>query len=346
MRFLNSLAVLALLASGPALAQGGPPGGQKTVVETVEASRTTIRATHRAVGTLLADASAELRAEVPGQILALHFEEGQQVGKGDRLISIEATVLEAEVNEARANAERSRSQFVRAKELHDKKLISATDYEAAAANSNVDTARLLSAQARLSKTVIRAPFAGFTGLRRINVGDYTTVGQSLIDLVRLDPMRVDFSVPETLLAELQVGQPIEVYVDAYGDEPFVGKVTAISPKIDVQGHSIQIRGSVSNTELKLRPGLFARVQIGLDSKENAVVIPEEAIWPIGQDKTVFVVVDGVARQKVVELGTRQAGVVEVVAGVGHGDVVVTAGQMKLHDGAPVETVAGRSAAGL
>ncbi|HUD97293.1 MAG TPA: hypothetical protein VMO24_07085, partial [Woeseiaceae bacterium] len=110
--------------------------------------------------------------------------------------------------------------------------------------------------------------------------------------------------------------------------------------------SIQIRGSVSNTELKLRPGLFARVQIGLDSKENAVVIPEEAIWPIGQDKTVFVVVDGVARQKVVELGTRQAGVVEVVAGVGHGDVVVTAGQMKLHDGARVETVAGRSAAGL
>lgn len=346
MRMLKLLAGLSVLASSLVLAQGGPPGGPKITVETVEATTTTLRSTHRAVGTLLADASAELRAEVPGQVLALHFEEGQQVNKGDRLISIEATVLQAEVNEARANAERSQAEFKRAKELYAKHLISAADYDAAAANHNVDEARLHSSRSRLSKTEIRAPFSGYTGLRRINVGDYATTGQSLIDIVRLNPMRVDFSVPETMLPEIKVGQPIQVFVDAYRDESFDGKIIAISPKIDVQGHNIQVRGSVDNTELKLRPGLFARVQIELDRKENAIVIPEEAIWPVGQDKTVFVVVDGKAKQKVVDIGERDSGAVEILSGIESGDEVVTAGQLKLFDGAAVESVPGHSTAGL
>lgn len=337
---------LAALFSGQALAQGEPPGGPKIMVETVRAATTTFHSTLNAVGTLLAEESAELRTEVPGQILGIHFEEGQRVEKGAKLFSIEATVLEADVNEARANAQRSQSAYERAKQLYAKKLISAADYDAAKANNNVDTARLLSSEARLIKTVIRAPFGGFTGLRKINVGDYATVGQALIDLVRLDPLRVDFSVPETMLAKLRVGQAIAVSVAAYPEQIFGGTVIAIAPRADVAGHSIQVRASLPNADLLLRPGLFAEVEIALDSRPDAIVVPEQAIWPVGQDKTVFVVVDGKAVQTVVQLGERQPGLVEVISGIDVGDEIVTAGQMKLYDGAAVDSVTEASTAGM
>lgn len=336
MRARSVAGCMLLLASLPAFSQGGPPGDRKTVVETALVETRLLRSTVRAVGTLLAEASATLRAEVPGQILQIHFEEGQQVAKGDRLFTLEATVLEAEVNEAQANAEQSEAAYNRATELIDEKLISATDFDAARANYNVSIARLLSSQARLSKTTIRAPFEGFVGLREINIGDYATTGQELVSVVSLNPLRVDFSVPETLLAQLASGQSIDVSVGAYLGETFPGKITAIAPQIDVQGHSVAIRASLANPELRLRPGLFAQVSVTLASKPNALLIPEQAIWPVGQDKTVFVVVDGVARQTVVQIGQRQPGEVEVLAGLAVGDEIVTAGQMKLHDGAAVK----------
>jgi membrane fusion protein (multidrug efflux system) len=253
-------------------------------------------------------------------------------------------VLEAEVNEARANANRSESALKRAQELVGKQLISGTDYDAARANYDVDVARLRSSQARLSKTVIRAPFDGFVGLRRINIGDYATIGQELVDVVQLDPLRVDFSVPETLLATVRPDLKIEVTVDAYPDEIFAGRIIAIAPKSDVQGHSLEVRASLPNEALKLRPGLFVRVNISLGVKSNAIVIPEQAIWPIGQNKTVYVVVDGKAQQRVVRLGDRRPGAVEITAGLEAGEIIVTAGQMKLYDGAAIRSVSDTPAA--
>lgn len=332
------LTVAAAMAAFPALGQGGPPGGYAVSVETTVISYSSMESSVTAVGTIIAEASATIRAEVPGQVLAVHFREGQRVSKGDRLFSIEATVLEAEVNEARANASRSESAFTRAQELQQKGLISGTDYDAARANYDVDRARLRSSMARLSKTVIRAPFDGYTGLRRINVGDYATIGQELVDVVKLDPLRVDFSVPETLLAKVQPEQTIEVSVDAYPSETFPGKIVAVSPYSDVQGHNLEVRAELPNGELKLRPGLFVRVDISLGTKEDAILIPEQAIWPIGQDKTVFVVTDGKAESRVVRLGERQPGTVEVVSGLEVGEVIVTAGQMKLYDGAAVNSI--------
>lgn len=323
-----TLCFIASLAAG----QGGFP----TTVEAVQVSTSTMQSSVRAVGTLLAEASAVLRAEVPGQILQVHFAEGQPVRKGAKLFSIEATVLEAEVNEARANAERSTAAFERASEMYGKKLISANDYDTAQANMNVDVARLLSSQAKLSKTVIRAPFDGFVGLREINIGDYATVGQAVVDVVQLDPLRVEFSVPETLLPKIRADQPIDVTVDAYPDESFSGTITAVAPRIDVQGHSVAVRASLPNPDLKLRPGFFVRVNVTLAEKADALLIPEEAIWPIGQDKTVYIVVDGKAHQRKVTLGERLPGQVEILSGLAVGEFVVTAGQMKLYEGAAVQ----------
>jgi membrane fusion protein (multidrug efflux system) len=330
---------LAMLVISPALAQQGD--GRAITVEMAEVTPSELDSSVQAIGTLEAEASATLRAEVPGQILAVHFEEGQPLKKGAPLYSIEATVLEAEVNEARANAERSEAALLRAEELFAKQLISGTDYDSARANYNVDVARLRSSQARLSKTVIRAPFDGFVGIRRINIGDYATIGQQLVDVVQLDPLRVAFSVPETLLPKVQPGQPVSISVDAYPDETFDGEITAVAPKTDVQGHSLEVRASLPNRDLKLRPGLFVRIDVSLGIKPNAIVIPEQAIWPLGQNKIVYVVEDGKAFQRAVRIGERKPGAVEITDGLAAGEIIVTAGQMKLFDGARVQSASTR-----
>jgi membrane fusion protein (multidrug efflux system) len=340
MRQLVAVICVTFFVCNVSQAQGGPPGGRQTTVETVIVQPREMRATVRAVGTVLADASADLRSEVPGQVMGIHFDEGQEVSGGERLFTIEATVLEAEVNEAKANAEQSEAAYDRARELIDEKLISATEFDAARANYNVSIARLLSSQARLSKTTIRAPFDGFAGLRKINIGDYATIGQELVSVVSLDPLRVEFSVPETLLSQMQQQQTIDVRVGAYPGETFTGVITAIAPQINVQGHSVAIRASLPNPDLRLRPGLFAEIEVTLVTKPDALLVPEQAIWPIGRDKTVFVVVDGVAQQRVVKIGQRVPGEVEIVDGIAADDEVVTAGQMKIFDGADVKTKPG------
>jgi len=325
-------------ASSVVQAQGGPPGGRAVTVESMVVNPQPLATSVHAVGTVLADASATLRAEAPGQVLQLHFEDGQKVSKGDRLFSIEATVLEAEVNESRANVEQSEAAYNRAKELTKNQLISATDYDTARANYNVAVARLSSSETRLSKTVIRAPFDGTVGLRKINVGDYATIGQELVDVVRLDPLRLDFNVPETLLALVKPGQKIDVSVGAYPGQLFAGVITAIAPSIDVAGHSVAIRARLPNPEMKLRPGLFAQVSITMGVRPDALMVPEQAIWPIGQDKTIFVVEDGKAIQKTISIGQRNNGLVEILSGLSAGDEVVTAGQMKIFSGAAVNTI--------
>ena len=332
------LCALIFLLPALSFAQGGPPGGREVTVETVVVEPRQLESTVDAVGTVLANASAVLRAEVPGQVVERHFEEGQHVSKGDRLFSIEAAVLQAEANEAKANLEQSDAAYKRAQELVKSQLVSATEFDTARANYNVSVARLRSAESRLSKTVIRAPFDGFIGLRRINVGDYATIGQELVNVVRLNPLRVDFSVPETLLSRIQPGQKISVTVGAFRGEVFEGEVTAIDPQIDVAGHSMAVRARLPNPDLRLRPGLFAQVSVSLAVNPSALMVPEQAIWPIGNDKILYIVTDGVANQRVVTIGDRKPGLVEIVDGLSAGEEIVVAGQMKLFPGAAVRTV--------
>ena len=333
-RLTGALLVLPALA----LAQAGPPGQRQITVESMVVAPSRLESTVEAVGTVLADASATLRAEVPGQVIEQHFEEGERVGKGDPLFSIEATVLEAEANEARANVEQSEAAYKRAQELVKNQLVSATEFDTARANYNVAVARLNSALARLSKTVIRAPFDGFVGLRRINIGDYATIGQAVVNVVRLDPLRVDFTLPETLLARLHPGLGIDVSVGAFPRETFEGVVTAVDPQIDVVGHNLDVRARLPNSDLRLRPGLFAKVSVTLAVNPEALLVPEEAIWPIGNEKTLYVIEEGVAKRRVVEIGDRKPGMVEIVSGLAAGEEIVVAGQMKLFEGAAVKTV--------
>ena len=154
--------------------------------------------------------------------------------------------------------------------------------------------------------------------------------------MQLDPLRVAFSVPETLLPKVQPGQEISISVDAYPGDTFTGRITAVAPKSEVQGHSLEVRAKLPNGELKLRPGLFVRIDVSLGVKQNAIVIPEQAIWPVGQNKIVYVVEDGKAFQRTVRIGERKPGAVEILDGLAAGEIIVTAGQMKLFEGASVQ----------
>jgi membrane fusion protein (multidrug efflux system) len=198
--------------------------------------------------------------------------------------------------------------------------------------------------ARLDKTAIRAPFSGTIGLRQISVGDYVKEGQDMVNLESIDPLKVDFRVPELALSLLRDGQTMQITLDAIPDKVYDGKVVAINPLIDANGRAVVIRAQVPNKDGKLRPGMFARVRLFTSGDKDTIVIPEESLFPIGDDKYVYKVVEGKAMRQKIDIGQRREGKVEVMAGLTPEDVVVTAGVIKLREGVPV-TIANSAPAG-
>lgn len=343
---LSIVVALAAVSGCKPGASGGPPGGAMppTQVETVRIAARSLANQFETVGSLRAQESAIVRPEIDGKITAINFAEGQHVAAGSLLFQLDAALAQADLNEANANLENSRRANARAGELAGKQLIARADLDKAKADLGVDQARAASARTRLDKAQIRAPFDGVVGLREVSVGDYVKAGDALVDLVRMDPIEVDLRVPEVVLSSLALGQKINVGVDSFPDQVFAGTIVAIAPTVDLGGRSVLLRARLTNSEGKLRPGMSARVQIVLGTNPDALMIPEQAIWPNGDEKMVYVVRDGVAKLVPVKLGARQPGLVEVVSGLKPGDEVVTAGQLKLFDGAPVATTAAKPGA--
>jgi membrane fusion protein (multidrug efflux system) len=337
---LSPLLALALAAcGGDEPGAGGPPGGgmPPTTVETVVLKAQPLPSQFETVGTLRADEAAVIRPEVDGRIIRIHFQEGQPVADGAMLFTLDPALVQADLNEANANLENSRRALARANELAAKQLIARSELDNAKAQLAVDEARAASARTRLSKTQIRAPFAGVAGLRTISEGDYVNSGQALIDIVRLDPMEVDLRLPETVLSQLAVGQAVVLGADAYREDRFNGIVAAIAPTVDAGGRSVSIRARIGNPDGKLKPGMSVRARIVFATKAEALLVPEQAIWPNGDQKAVYVVRDGTAKLVPVTLGARQPGTVEITSGLKAGDEVITSGQQKIFDGAKVAT---------
>jgi membrane fusion protein (multidrug efflux system) len=197
------------------------------------------------------------------------------------------------------------------------------------------------ARARLDKRTLEAPFEGTTGLRNVSPGEFVAAGTAIVNLEQLDPLKVDFRVPEIFLAAVAPGQRIALAIDAFPGREFTGLVKAINPLIDATGRSIVVRAEIGNADRTLRPGLFARVRLTLAERGNALFVPEQAIQPQGDRTFVFTVRDQgegkpkVARQTEVKLGNRRRGEVEVREGLAPGDLVVTAGLLKIRDGVPI-----------
>jgi membrane fusion protein, multidrug efflux system len=330
---------------GGAAPQSGPGGYQMPppVVEVAPVVSGAVNRTVEAVGTLRANESVTIRPEIAGRIVAIGFGEGEKVRKGATLITLDDSVYRAEVAEKSANRKLSELAYERAKLLVEKKAASIEVKDRAEAQLEADDAALQLARSRLDKTRIIAPFDGTIGLRTVSVGDFVDVGQVLVNLVDIDLLKVDFRVGEIYLPDVTTGQDIAVKVDAFASQEFNGTVYAIEPEVDVNGRAVVIRARLPNVENKLRPGLFSKVTLIVDRNAQAMLVPEDAIVPQGDQHFIYRVVDGRALLTEVQIGKRKDTRVEIRSGLNPGDLVVTAGQLKLRDGVAVHAIDSKDA---
>ena len=321
-------------AAGPG---GGGPGGKGMgmPVEAEAARAEAVKQEIIAVGSLRSNESVTLSSEIAGRIAKIHFREGQPVEAGALLFELDDSVYRAELEQARASLTLSQRNHERALELFERKLISVRERDEAAAKLEVDRATVALAQARFDKTRIRAPFAGVVGLRAVSPGDYINPGQALAPLEQMSVLKADFRLSEAALSRVAVGQLLNLEVDAYPGRTFPGRVYAIDPRLAEETRSIGVRARVANDQALLRPGLFARVKLVIAEREAAVLVPEQSIVPRGDELFVYVIEDGKAAMRPVQVGVRQGGRAEITSGVKPGDLVITAGVQKIGPGAPV-----------
>jgi membrane fusion protein (multidrug efflux system) len=326
-------------------AKAGAPGlaGAPVTVEAVRVAVVALPQTITAVGSLRSDESVTLRPEVAGRISTIGFQEGQRVAKGTLLVALDAAVPQAEVEQARANLTLAKTKYDRAVDLAKSNFISSQAKDEADNNLKIAQAALQLAEAKLAKMQIRAPFSGIIGLRVVSIGDYVKEGADLVNLESIDPLKVDFRVPETYLGQVRAGQSLQIQLDALPGKTFEGRVLAVNPLVDAAGRAVVIRAVVRNADTSLRPGMFARVKLITKDVQDALVVPEQALVPQGEQQFVYLIVDGKAVRTRVDVGRRRDAKVELVSGVAKDDLVVTAGQLKLRDGSPV-AIAGSEAA--
>jgi membrane fusion protein (multidrug efflux system) len=291
-----------------------------------------------AVGTIFSNEAVTVSSEIPGRLQEIHFQEGQPIEKGAPLFTLEDSVYRAQLADAEAKLKLAEQTHKRRTTLLSSQYATAQSADESASAVAVNTAAVELARVQLEKAHIVAPFSGIVGLRRVSVGEYITAGQALVNLEAIDPVKADFRVPEKFLPAIRVGRAIRIKVDAFPGDSFEGKVYAIDPRLDVSGRSLLVRAVVPNGDQRLRPGLFARVTVLLQLKEDALTVPEQAIVPQGDSQFVFKIMDGKVHLTKVITGTRRDGRVEIVDGLAAGDQVVTAGQLKIRDGSAVSIV--------
>lgn len=329
-------------APAPAPAAAAKPAGLP--VKAVAAAVTSVDDELSAVGTLTAAESVVIRPEIAGRVVELPFREGQTVPHGAKVVVLDASELQAAAAASRAEAATEQLKYGHARELLEKNFISQEAVDIARGAMEKAKARQQEDEARLAKTLIRAPFAGILGLRQISPGAYVKAGDDVVRLDNVSYLKLDFRIPETTSARVHAGQAVAVRTDAYPGTVFPGRVYAIETGLDEKTRTVLARAEVANADGRLRPGMFARVGLMLETRPQAVVVPEEAIWPQGRDAFVYRVVGGTVALTRIQIGVRRPGQVEVLSGVKAGELVVTDGQMKIKDGAPVTVLPGTPAA--
>jgi membrane fusion protein (multidrug efflux system) len=328
-------------AAAPAKGAGGGSGGgaqaAPVVVETHTVQTRALPDDVSAVGSLVSNESVVLRPEVSGRIEAIRFRDGETVRRGAVLVELDSAVERAEQQQARANLTLAESNFRRTQDLFGRKFVSQSSLDDARAKLEVARAGLALAQAHLQRMQIRAPFDGVVGIRSVSPGDFVKDGDALINLEDIATLKVDFRLPELYLDRVRPGQTLELTSDVLPGEVHSATVEAIDPLVDAQGRAVRLRASLRNPDMRLRPGVFARVRLILAERAEVAVVPEAALVPApGNVQFVYRVEDGKVQRVMVKTGQRRDAMVEVVEGLAPGAVVVTAGQLKLRDGAAVK----------
>lgn len=290
------------------------------------------------VGSLLPKEEVMIRSEIAGRILAIHSSEGETVDTHELLVTLDPSEYEARLAESEATVQLNQLNFERTKDILSKNLTSRQTYDEILAKLEESLARRKLDQIHLEKTKIFAPFRGLLGLRNFSQGAYIQAGQDLITLVDKSSVKLDFRVAEKFSSKIHPGQIVNVRVDGYPKEDFIGKVYAIDPNVDLETRTVLLRASIPNPKGELSPGMFARVRLVLEERQHAILIPEQAIIAMGEESFVFRVVKGKVLLTKVILGQRRTGDVEVQEGLKFTDTIVTSGQLKLKEGMEVKVV--------
>jgi len=315
---------------------GGMMAGMTVNVIAVEAKQQPIQEKISLVGTMAANESVEIKSEIDGMVEEINFEEGQAVKKGQLLITVDKSKLEASLAQAEANLKLAQTTGDRYKSLIETQAISKQEYDQAEANLDAMRAGADLVKAQLREATIEASFDGIMGERLVSIGQFITKGTSLTFLINQDPMKAEFRVAERYLSRLKEKQEIEIAVAAYPKEKFKGEVYFIDPQIDDLTRTALVKARVPNPDGKLRRGMFANLELIVNVRENAIVIPETALIPKGEDVSVFVIdAESKAQPTAVKIGLRTAGVVEITSGLKAGDKVITEGFQKIGPGSKV-----------
>lgn len=336
--FIHGMAALAIiLAAGCVKEAGGPAKMPPPRVIVSEARLQRVVETLSRVADIQADEMVEIKAESDGIVREILFDEGQRVEKGAVLVRLDQTKFAANLAQIEANHKLARTNFERSKQLFTDKLISQHEFDQAAATFQAAEANLDFTRRQLQDASIFAPFAGVMGSREISPGQLISRNTVVSWLIDLDPVKVEFHVPERFLGQVKEKQRIEISVEAFPGEKFHGEVFFISPYVDPVNRTAMIKAAIPNPELKLKPGMFANLELTLVVRENSIVVPEMAIAQIltNEQAFVFTVENGVAQMRRIKTGVRLVGAIEVLDGIRPGEKVVVEGLQKVVPGAPV-----------
>jgi membrane fusion protein (multidrug efflux system) len=325
-----------LLSSRPrGPATRGPSAPQAIAVQVVTVEPQTLTERLSTTGTVRANENVELVAEISGKVAAIHFREGRRVSSGELLLEIDDTQLRAERERAVHRVSLAERSEARQRRLLEDGLTSQEEYDFAQSELNVLRSELELAEGRLVKTRIQAPFGGIIGLREVSVGSYLTPQTRIATLQDVNPVKIDFSVPEKHVLHLAAGATIQFRTRG-SDEPHTGTIVAVEPLVDRETRSLTVRARSPNPDGGLVPGAFADVEIVARRIEGALAVPSRAIIPELGGKKVFVYENGEAQPRAVETGLRTAELVEVTTGLEPGDRVIVTAIQRLRPGLPVE----------
>ena len=321
--------------------QGAPP----QTVSTVEAKYLEWQPALAAVGTLRAVRGADLAPQVAGVIAAIHFTSGQEVRAGAPLVQLDNASDLALLESLKASAQLAETTYRRDLEQLKAKFISQAAVDTDIANLRSTKARVAEQQALVDKKLVRAPFAGRLGIRAVDLGQYVAAGTKLVTLQSLDPILADFSVPQNQLGQVDPGQKVLLTTDALPGERFEGAVSALDSKVDPATRNVLVRASLPNPQHRLLPGMFANLEIRAGAVQRRLTLPQTAITFNPYGNTVFVLEQKskgpggkpqlIATQRFVTTGATRGDQIAVLSGLKEGEIVVTAGQLKLRSGAPV-----------
>ena len=319
----------------PAAATGGPPAMPPMPVDVDTARRQSVVDAVRATGRIEAVNAIELRPDEQGRITQLLFREGQSVAAGTPLVKIDDAMLKAQAERAKADRDLATQQLERVRRLRAQNAASPADLERVEAAARSADASLALLELQIERSTVRAPFAGAIGQRFVSVGDYVTPATRLLTLQTVNPQRAVIEVPERYAVLLRPGQIVEFTVAAQEGRTHRARVDFIDPVVQTEGRTILVKASAPNPGGQLKPGMFIEARLATATRANAIVVPEDAVQPMRSANVIWAVVDGKASRRVVTLGVRSAGVVEVVSGVQAGEIVVVGGLERMGEGAPV-----------